>query len=56
MKYKKWSLSEKLEILSCSEENGIIETCRKYSVSTGALYSWKIEVRESRRSRLKSHL
>ncbi len=41
MKYKKWSLSEKLEILSCSEENGIIETCRKYSVSTGALYSWK---------------
>jgi len=41
MKYKKWSLSEKLEILASSEENGIVETCRKYNVSTGTLYSWK---------------
>ena len=41
MKYKKWSLEEKLEILSCSEELGAVEACRKYSVSTGALYSWK---------------
>ncbi|QHI34733.1 hypothetical protein IMCC3317_42630 [Kordia antarctica] len=41
MKYKKWSLQEKLEILSCSEELGIVETCRKYSVSTGTFYSWK---------------
>ncbi|ELI6456132.1 transposase [Flavobacterium psychrophilum] len=41
MKYKKWSLEEKLEILSFSEELGIVETCRKYSVSTGTLYSWK---------------
>tara|TARA_R110002124_G_scaffold17947_2_gene74357 strand:- start:1545 stop:1700 length:156 start_codon:yes stop_codon:yes gene_type:complete len=41
MKYKKWSLEEKLEILSFSEELGIVETCRKYSVSTGTLYNWK---------------
>lgn len=41
MKYKKWSLDEKLEILSSSEEIGIVETCRKYGVSTGTFYSWR---------------
>lgn len=41
MKYKKWSLEEKLEILASSEEIGAVETCRKYSLSTGTLYSWK---------------
>ncbi|MCF6307147.1 MAG: transposase [Flavobacteriaceae bacterium] len=41
MKYKKWNLQEKLEILSSSEEIGVVETCRKYSLSTGTLYSWK---------------
>lgn len=41
MKYKKWSLAEKLEILGKSEELGIVEACRKYSVSTGTFYSWK---------------
>ena len=41
MKYKKWSLEEKLEILSRSEEIGVVETCRKYSLSTGTFYSWK---------------
>ncbi len=41
MKYKKWSLSEKLEILASPEAIGIVETCRKYSLSTGTLYSWK---------------
>ncbi len=41
MKYKKWSLAEKLEILACSEEIGAVDTCRKYSVSSGTLYSWK---------------
>jgi putative transposase len=40
MKYKKWSLEEKLEILSF-QKVGVVETCRKYSVSTGTLYSWK---------------
>jgi transposase-like protein len=42
MKYKKWTLKEKLEILSTSEEIGVVETCRKYSVSTGTFYSWSI--------------
>ncbi|NRS87754.1 putative transposase [Flavobacterium sp. 7E] len=41
MKYKKWSLEEKLEILSSCEELGVVETCRKYSVITGSLYSRK---------------
>lgn len=41
MKYKKWSLEEKLEILTSSEELGIVETCRKYKVSTGTFYGWK---------------
>lgn len=41
MKYKKWSLEEKLEILSSSEELGTVETCRKYKVSTATFYSWK---------------
>ena len=41
MKYKKWSLDQKLEILTVSEEIGIVETCRKYGVSTGTFYSWK---------------
>lgn len=41
MKYKRWTLEQKLEILSKSEEDGIVETCRKYSVSTGTFYSWK---------------
>lgn len=41
MKYKKWSLEQKLEILSISEEVGIVDTCRKYGVSTGTFYSWK---------------
>jgi putative transposase len=29
MKYKKWALDQKLEILSVSEEIGIVEACRK---------------------------
>jgi putative transposase len=41
MKYKRWSLSEKLEILASSEEIGVVETCRKYSFSTGTFYNWK---------------
>ena len=41
MKNKKWSLEEKIEILSSSEEIGVVEACRKYSLSTGTFYSWK---------------
>jgi putative transposase len=41
MKYKKWSLTEKLEILSSAEEVGVISACRKYGVSTATFYGWK---------------
>lgn len=41
MKYKKWSLSEKLIILNEAQQNGAIETCRKHSLSTGTYYLWK---------------
>ena len=41
MKYKKWTLEQKLEILSSGESIGIVETCRKHGVSTGTFYSWK---------------
>ena len=41
MKYKKWSLEEKLEIQSFSEETGVVDTFRKYGVSAGTFYSWK---------------
>ena len=41
MKYKKWTLEKKLEVLSASEDSGIVETCRKYGVSTGTFYSWR---------------
>jgi putative transposase len=41
MKYKKWTLTQKLGILAASEDMGIVEACRKYGVSTGSFYSWK---------------
>lgn len=41
MKYRKWSLDQKVEILSSSEEIGVVEACRKYGVSTGTFYNWK---------------
>ena len=41
MKYKKWTLAQKLEILESSEDIGVVETCRKHSLSTGTFYSWK---------------
>ena len=30
MKYKKWTLTQKLEIIAASEDMGIVEACRKY--------------------------
>ena len=41
LKNKNWSLSEKLTILQEALENGVIETCRKHSLSTGTYYLWK---------------
>jgi putative transposase len=56
MKYKKWSLEEKPEILSSSEELRIVEISCKYDLSTGAFYSWKNKAGPSGRSRLKRKL
>ncbi|MFB0904310.1 MAG: transposase [Nonlabens sp.] len=56
MKFKKWSLAEKLEILRKSEELGIVEACRKYSVSTGTFYSWKKKLLKLFHSGLIFHL
>jgi putative transposase len=36
MKDKRWTLDQKLEIISNSDEIGTVESCRKYGVSTGA--------------------
>jgi len=41
MKYKKWTMDEKLTILSSSDEIGVVDACRKYGVSTATFYSWK---------------
>ncbi|KKM28113.1 hypothetical protein LCGC14_1567960 [marine sediment metagenome] len=41
MKYRKWALEKKLEILASGEQIGIVETCCKFGVSTGTLYSWR---------------
>lgn len=41
MKYKRWTVAQKLEILSRSEQMGVVEACREYGVSTAAFYNWK---------------
>jgi putative transposase len=41
MKYKKWSLAEKLEILASCDEISTVKFCHKYIVSTCTLHSWK---------------
>lgn len=41
MKYKKWILDQKLKILFSAEEIGVVESCRKYGLSTGTFYTWK---------------
>ena len=39
---RKWKAEEKLAIIKEIEETGkVIETCRKYSISTGMYYKWK---------------
>ncbi len=53
MKYTKWTLEQKLKILSSSEEIGIVEACRKYRVSTGTFYSWKKKFEHKGEARLK---
>ena len=41
MKYKKWSLIEKLEILSTGQQIGVVSACRKLGISTATFYSWR---------------
>lgn len=41
MKYKKWTLEEKLGILKLAGETGVVEACRQRKVSTGTFYGWK---------------
>jgi putative transposase len=53
MKYKKWSLEEKLEILSPSKELEIVETCCKHRLYTGILYSWNITYNNQAEENLK---
>jgi len=53
MKYKKWTLDQKLEILSISQEIGMVESCRKYGVSIGTFYSWKKKFEHRGEARLK---
>jgi putative transposase len=39
--YKRWSKKEKLIILRAAEQEGIIQTCRKFDVSSATFYHWK---------------
>lgn len=41
MKRKQWDLSKKVEILTEVSQVDVVETCRKYGVSTGTYYNWK---------------
>ena len=54
MKYKRWSLKEKLEILEQAKEFGVIETCRKFSVSTGNYYNWRKKFEQKGEAGLKT--
>ena len=56
MKYKKWTLAQKLEILSVADDIGIVESCRKYSLSTGTFYSWKKKFEHQGEAGLKGYL
>lgn len=40
-KRKKWSQSEKLEILESVKSSDVASACRKYGVSTATYYNWK---------------
>ena len=54
MKYKRWSLKEKLEILEQAKEFGVVETCRKFSVSTGNYYNWRKKFEQKGEAGLKT--
>jgi putative transposase len=39
--YKRWSKKEKLTILREAEQEGVVQTCRKFDVSSATYYHWK---------------
>jgi putative transposase len=41
MKYKKWSLEEKLKIIKEASEHGVKQRLEKYSVFPASYYAWK---------------
>jgi len=55
MKYKKWSLEEKLSILKEAEEKGIVEVCRSKGVSSGTYYNWRKKFESKGADGLKSN-
>jgi len=41
MKRKQWSVSEKLSIIEEASNGEVVETCRKYGVSSATFYNWR---------------
>lgn len=39
--YRRWSKKEKLTILKEAEQEGVVQTCRKFDVSSATFYHWK---------------
>ena len=53
---RKWKADEKLAIIKEIEETGkVIETCGKYSISTGMYYKWNESYNTFRLDGIKSH-
>ena len=38
---KRWTVSEKLEIINYSKTNGVTKASREYNVSSGSIYKWR---------------
>jgi len=38
---RRWTLKEKIAILSEVENGNVVEVCRKHNFSTGSFYNWK---------------
>lgn len=53
-KYKRWSWKEKFEILEQAKEFGVVETFRRFSVSTGNYYNWRKRFEQKEEAGLKT--
>jgi len=38
---KRWTVSEKLEIVNYSKAHGVTKASREYNVSSGSIYKWR---------------